>query len=629
MATVIDDLLVNLGFDADTTGAHQFSASLNNVLGTIGKISGAVALASGAVAGFLGKGILDTASEFEQFETQLTTIEGSADKARKSLDWIADFGAKTPYDISQVTEAFVKLKSYGLDPIKGNLLESLGNTASAMGKTLDQAAEMMADAVRGENERLKEFGIVGSKEKQTTTFSYDINGESLAKTVGNGSAEIQQALQDIMDEKFRGGMERMSKTWEGTLSNLGDTWGMLKKRVADGGIFDRVKQGLNDVMLLIYDNRDAIDAWADRIGKKLVDAWDKVLPILFDLWDKVMWVIHSLKQLSDQFGITKYKGEIFAGIIALITANLVGLLALKAVAFVMALGKAFMLLFSPMALIVIWLSLFALGIQDIYNHLNGKESLFGDMLKKFPAIAAMINFVVDNFKLILIIVGVLIAAYALMKAAAIANFLISMAAAAAYYGFVLAWSAIYYATVIGYYIAMAAGAVSAGLATAAAWMLAFAPFLLIAAIVAGVIALFWLLYKNWDDIWQGINDITSGIIDGIKGMISGLIEGVSNALSKIKELMFSKPVEMILNAVKFVKTKFTGDEGDTKDTVNSSTSVSGMDAIRDRTPIQVNNQNQAPQSTVTQHINVASASEAATVANRTAQGSRQQSYGYQ
>lgn len=611
MATVIDDLLVNLGFDADTTGAHQFSASLNNVLGTIGKISGAVAVAGGAVAGFLGKGILDTASEFEQFETQLTTIEGSADKAKKSLDWIADFGAKTPYDVAQVTEAFVKLKSYGLDPIKGNLLESLGNTASAMGKTLDQAAEMMADAVRGENERLKEFGIVGSRENQTTTFSYDINGESLAKTVGNGSAEIQQALQDIMDEKFRGGMERMSKTWEGTLSNLSDTWIMMKKRIADGGIFDRLKQGLNDVMLLIYDNREAINAWADRIGTKLVDAWDKVLPILFDLWDKIMWVIHALKQLSDTLGITKYRVEIFAGLVALIAANLAGLMALKAVAFVLALGRAFFLLFSPMALLVLTLAGLFLLIQDIYSYLNGKQSAFGDMLDQHPALKVLFDFVKDNFEAISSLIGVIIAAYVAMKVAAVSGFLISMAVG------------------LSSYIALAAGAVAAAIATAAAWVVAFAPFLLIAAIVAGVIALFWLLYKNWDEVWQGIKNITNGIVEGIKGMISGLIEGVSNALSSIKELMFSKPVEMVLKAVRFVKSKFTGDEGNASDVVSGSTSVSGMDAIRDRTPIQVNNQNQAPQSTVTQHINVASASEAAIVANRTAQATRQQSYGYQ
>ena len=108
---MIDELLVGLGFDADPAGAHKFSASLNNVIGTIGKVGTVMTAVTSVAAGFLGKSLLDTASQFEKFETQLTTIEGSSAKAKASLDWIADFAEKTPYDIAGVTDAFVKLKS--------------------------------------------------------------------------------------------------------------------------------------------------------------------------------------------------------------------------------------------------------------------------------------------------------------------------------------------------------------------------------------------------------------------------------------------------------------------------------------------------------------------------------------
>ncbi|MDG4813775.1 hypothetical protein P8629_12270, partial [Hydrogenovibrio sp. 3SP14C1] len=85
----------------------------------------------------------------------LETIEGSQEKAKASLDWIAGFAKKTPYDLAQVTESFVKLKAYGIDPIADDALRILGDTGSAMGKSLDQAVEAFADAATGEFERLK------------------------------------------------------------------------------------------------------------------------------------------------------------------------------------------------------------------------------------------------------------------------------------------------------------------------------------------------------------------------------------------------------------------------------------------------------------------------------------------
>lgn len=125
------------------------------------KVLGAYAAAGGVVAagaGVFAKGVMDTASEFERYETILTTLEGSAEKAKKSMAWISDFAARTPYEMNEVTDSFVKLKAYGLDPLKDGLLNSLGDTAAAMGKPVMQVVEAIADAVTGENERLKEFG---------------------------------------------------------------------------------------------------------------------------------------------------------------------------------------------------------------------------------------------------------------------------------------------------------------------------------------------------------------------------------------------------------------------------------------------------------------------------------------
>ena len=121
-----------------------------------------------------------TASDFERYQTILETVEGSSRKAQRSMDWISRFAVKTPFELDQVTDAFVKLRAYGLDPT-GGLLRSLGDAASAMGKPIMQAVEAIADAVTGENERLKEFGVKARTKGDTITYEYTFKGET--KTV--------------------------------------------------------------------------------------------------------------------------------------------------------------------------------------------------------------------------------------------------------------------------------------------------------------------------------------------------------------------------------------------------------------------------------------------------------------
>lgn len=88
----------------------------------------------GAIAGGIGwafkSQFVDTASQFEKFSAILETVEGSSKKAKGSMGWVSDFAAKTPYELDQVMDAYVKLKSYGMDPMNG-LLKSLGDTSSA------------------------------------------------------------------------------------------------------------------------------------------------------------------------------------------------------------------------------------------------------------------------------------------------------------------------------------------------------------------------------------------------------------------------------------------------------------------------------------------------------------------
>lgn len=187
-----------------------------------------VDLITGSVVSFT-----NTSAMFEKYETTLKSITGSSQKAKESMAWIQDFTATTPFQLEQVTEGFVKMKAYGLNPMDGTL-KTLGNTASAMGKDIVQAVEAMADAVTGENERLKEFGIKASKDGDTIAYAWaDSSGKARNIVIDNNKDVIQSTLNAIFNEKYVGAMDEQSRTWDGLMSNMADSWTLFKKDIME------------------------------------------------------------------------------------------------------------------------------------------------------------------------------------------------------------------------------------------------------------------------------------------------------------------------------------------------------------------------------------------------------------
>ncbi len=166
-----------------------------------------------------GAAAVKAAADYETLETSLKTILGSSEAASNAMKWIADFAAKTPYQMDTVAASFAKLSAAGFDATK--YIGVLGDTASAMGKSLDQSVDMFTDAATGEFERLKEFGIKARTEGDKVTFTWQQNGQAMSKTVLKSSTDITTGLTGILS-KFKGGMEEQSKTLNGSLSNLAD-----------------------------------------------------------------------------------------------------------------------------------------------------------------------------------------------------------------------------------------------------------------------------------------------------------------------------------------------------------------------------------------------------------------------
>ena len=190
----------------------------NSFLGVLKRIATTLA------AGFTLKTAIEGAGNIEQYRNTLETVLKDSDMARKKLAWASRFANKTPFETEEVVGGMTKLQSYGIEgdrilkTTNRTYLEMIGDMASGMGKSFDQAIEAVADARTGELERLKEFGIT---KNMIAEF-----GKSKGLEIFNSKGQINdlelfnKTLFEMMDSRFGGAMEKQAKTFKGGLSTI-------------------------------------------------------------------------------------------------------------------------------------------------------------------------------------------------------------------------------------------------------------------------------------------------------------------------------------------------------------------------------------------------------------------------
>lgn len=316
-----------LGLPAVTSATQRLGTAMGDLGARAGRVLAVIGGIGAGLVGlgvFAGKSLIDTASTFEKYQTVLETIEGSQAKAAKSIQWVSDFAAKTPYELDEVMDSFVKLRAYGIDPTNGTL-RVLGDTSAAMGKPLMQAVEAIADAMTGENERLKEFGIRASKAGNKIVYEYSKDGKTLRKVAdASNRAMIQATLMAIWNDRYDGAMDKLSGTWGGMMSNLSDQWQRFKLMIMQSGPFEQLRKRLAGLLERIdaMAKSGELQRLAETIGTWLVDKFDKLWAAgvkLVENWDEIKASVapftNAIGFLVDKFGATTVIVTTVAGLL--------------------------------------------------------------------------------------------------------------------------------------------------------------------------------------------------------------------------------------------------------------------------------------------------------------------------
>jgi 23S rRNA pseudoU1915 N3-methylase RlmH len=179
--------------------------------------AGIAAIGGTAVITMLGKQILDTTAKFEKFGIVLRNTLGDT-QGNDALTMISQFAATTPFQLDEVTAAFIKMANQGFVPTREEMVK-LGDVASSTGKSFDQLTEALLDAQTGQFERLKEFGIKASAQGDKVTFSF----KEQQTTVDNTNSAIQKYILSLGELKgVQGANDLISASLTGQLSNLED-----------------------------------------------------------------------------------------------------------------------------------------------------------------------------------------------------------------------------------------------------------------------------------------------------------------------------------------------------------------------------------------------------------------------
>lgn len=219
----------------------------------------------GALISF-GREIVNTTAKFQTLQAQLETTLGSRSAAVGVMAQIQDFASKTPFQVDQLTDAFVRFANRGVQPSMEQM-KQIGDLAAAIGKDFDLLSGAIIDAT--DPVRWRNLGIVVKREGDMMTGTFKGVNVTVAATTA-GALEMAAAFGQL--QGVAGGMDRISETLGGKISNLKDNMDALFNTIGDAnkGVLNSFLDRVNEIIQSLTEAVRTTRQWADVLGNQRV-----------------------------------------------------------------------------------------------------------------------------------------------------------------------------------------------------------------------------------------------------------------------------------------------------------------------------------------------------------------------
>ena len=248
MAKTIDELVVRIKADTkqlqkalektkkQTNSNKKGFASLGLAIKKLKGPAKILAIALGAIGAAIMP-IARVGAEFENLKLSLNTVFGSINAGQGAFDRIKSFAKQSPFQIQEVTKAFIQLRAAGIEPNE-KMLKTFADAASVAIDSLGafQALVRITQRSKGgglgliELEQLSDRGIPVYEilaEKMGVTR---IAISDLGKTA-EGAAKIMAVLNEGLDERFGGAVDAKMQTLNQRVSNMKDSFSGLAETI--------------------------------------------------------------------------------------------------------------------------------------------------------------------------------------------------------------------------------------------------------------------------------------------------------------------------------------------------------------------------------------------------------------
>jgi hypothetical protein len=238
-----------------TEGTKNINA-VNKSMGDLGNVANKVGnymlgmFAVDKIKDFIGE-IVRVTAEFQKFEAVLTNTLGSKGGAQRALNEIKQFAKTTPFEVAQITAAYVRWANQGLQPTIDRM-KKLGDVSSALGADFEQTAEAFKDLMVGQTKRIEEVGISATQMNGKIQLSF--KGVNLE--IEKNAEGVQKAL-DVYSqlEGVLGTSDAIINTLGGQISNLKDSWTIFLDTLGQGnsGVLSSAVRVMNQWLDVLTD----------------------------------------------------------------------------------------------------------------------------------------------------------------------------------------------------------------------------------------------------------------------------------------------------------------------------------------------------------------------------------------
>ena len=253
----------------DIVAKDRSRQALGSLRGSLSKIKASVFNLRNAFiglgAGLVIRSIVNTGKEIEGLQVRLKFLFGTAQEGSKAFDEMAKFASKVPFSLAEIQQGAGVLAVVSKDAKEmANMMRITGNVAAVTGLDFKTTAEQIQRSMSAGISAADLFRDRGVKSmlgfKAGAVVSIEETVAAFERIFGKGG-------------KFDGATDELAKTFEGTLSMIGDKVFNFKKVLLEAGFFKELKNQFGDLNKFLEDNGKKIDIIAKKVGKGLAIAF--------------------------------------------------------------------------------------------------------------------------------------------------------------------------------------------------------------------------------------------------------------------------------------------------------------------------------------------------------------------